>query len=381
MVKVREDQPLTEDGRVDVERWIERLQCEVPLHDVGKMRKACELAETLEREADRPHRVWLEQGSSFRMGLEMADILSELRLDQEALVAAVLYRAAREGMLTLDRVEQLFGAEVARLIDGALQMAAIDRVQITSDGAGQHNQQENVRKMLVAMIDDVRVALIKIAERTSALRQVRNAPREKRIRVAREVFDVYAPLAHRLGIGHLKWELEDLSFRHLHEDDYKAIAKLLAEKRLDRDYYINEVVETLKGLMDAQGIARYQVDGRAKHIYSIWRKMQRKHIDFSQVNDIRAVRILVPEVSDCYAMLGIVHSRWHHVPNEFDDYIANPKQNGYQSLHTAVFGPENKVLEIQIRTFAMHEEAELGVCAHWCYKGHDTGGKSSSYDD
>lgn len=381
MVKVREDQPLTEDGRVDIERWIKRLHRDAALQDVGQMRTACELAEALERQAERPHRAWLDEGASFRMGLEMADILAELRLDQPALVAAVLYRAVREGRLALDEVERRFGSEVMGLIDGVLQMATIDRVQMSAQGPNQPDQQDNLRKMLVAMVDDVRVALIKIAERTAALRQVQNAPVEKRTRVAREVFDIYAPLAHRLGIGHLKWELEDLSFRYLHEDDYKAIARLLAEKRLDRDRYIEEVVETLKGLMDAQGIERYQVDGRAKHIYSIWRKMQRKRIDFSQVNDIRAVRILVPDVGDCYAMLGTVHSRWHHVPNEFDDYIANPKPNGYQSLHTAVFGPENKVLEIQIRTFAMHDEAELGVCAHWRYKGHDTGGKSTSYED
>jgi len=188
-------------------------------------------------------------------------------------------------------------------------------------------------------------------------------------------------LAHRLGIGQINWELEDLSFRYLHEDEYKAIAKLLAEKRLDRDRYIHDVVETLKSLMEAQHIHRYDVSGRAKHIYSIWRKMKRKRIDFSQVHDVRAVRILVPEVTDCYTVLGIVHSRWHHVPNEFDDYIANPKKNGYQSLHTAVLGPENKVLEIQIRTFAMHDEAELGVCAHWRYKGHDTNAKSRSYEE
>lgn len=381
MVKVREEQPLTEDGRVDIERWVERLQDEVTLQDVGQVRMACELAESLERQAGRPHKDWLKQGSGFRMGLEMADILAELRLEQPALVAAVLYRAVREELLELEDVERRFGGEVMTLIDGVLRMAAIDLVQPSASGMSQHDQQDNLRKMLVAMIDDVRVALIKIAERTIALRQVQEAPREKRIRVAREVFDIYAPLAHRLGIGHLKWELEDLSFRYLHEDDYKAIACQLAEKRQDRDRYIKAVVETLKGLMEAQGIRRYQVDGRAKHIYSIWRKMQRKHIDFSQVHDIRAVRILVPDVGDCYAMLGIVHSRWHHVPDEFDDYIANPKKNGYQSLHTAVFGPENKVLEIQIRTFAMHEEAELGVCAHWRYKGHDTGGKSSSYED
>lgn len=381
MVKVREDQPLTESGKVDIQQWLTRLQEDVRLREPERLLQACELADQLEREAPRTHRVWLSPGSSFRMGLEMADILADLKLDQATLEAAVLYRAVREGLLSLDGVTKRFGDEVAKLIDGVLQMAAISYPLAPNHGMSQHNQQENLRKMLVNMVGDVRVALIKIAERTCALRQVKDAPREKCLQVAREVADIYAPLAHRLGIGQIKWELEDLSFRYLHEDEYKAIAKLLAEKRLDRDRYIHDVVETLKTLMEAQHIHRYDVSGRAKHIYSIWRKMKRKRIDFSQVHDVRAVRILVPEVTDCYTVLGIVHSRWHHVPNEFDDYIANPKKNGYQSLHTAVMGPENKVLEIQIRTFAMHDEAELGVCAHWRYKGHDTNAKSRSYEE
>ncbi|CAM3719518.1 GTP diphosphokinase [Halomonas casei] len=381
MVKVREDQPLTASGQVDIQQWLTRLQEDVRLRDPERLVDACKLAETLETEAPRTHRVWLSPGSSFRMGLEMADILGDLKLDQATLEAAVLYRSVREGLLSLEGVSKRFGSEVSSLIDGVLQMAAISYPVAPDHAMGQHNQQENLRKMLVNMIGDVRVALIKIAERTCALRQVKDAPLEKCLQVAREVADIYAPLAHRLGVGQLKWELEDLSFRYLHEDEYKAIAKLLAEKRLDRDRYIHDVVETIKALMEAQHIHRYDVDGRAKHIYSIWRKMKRKRIDFSQVNDVRAVRILVPEVTDCYTVLGIIHSRWHHVPNEFDDYIANPKKNGYQSLHTAVMGPENKVLEIQIRTFAMHEEAELGVCAHWRYKGHDTNAKSRSYEE
>jgi len=381
MVKVREEQPLTDHGRVDIDLWVARLQEDVKLADPEQLAEACRLAEALELDSALPHKAWLKDGSSFRMGLEMADILGELRLDQTAIEAAVLYRAVREKLLRLEQVAKRFGAEVASLIDGVLQMAAISTPQANTQGLQQQDQQDNLRKMLVNMIDDVRVALIKISERTCALRQVRDAPREKRLQVAQEVFDIYAPLAHRLGVGHLKWELEDLSFRYLHEEEYKAIAKQLAEKRLDRDRFINDVVETLKALMAAQGIERFLVDGRAKHIYSIWRKMKRKRIDFSQVHDIRAVRILVPDVSDCYTMLGIVHSRWHHVPDEFDDYIANPKKNGYQSLHTAVIGPENKVLEIQIRTFTMHDEAELGVCAHWRYKGHDTSAKSDSYEE
>ena len=381
MVKVREDQPLTSSGKVDIQQWLARLQEDVRLRDPDRLAQACEWAQRLEDEAPDTHRVRSGPRSSFRMGLEMADILGELKLDQTALEAAVLYRSVREALITLEAVEKRFGSEVAGLIDGVLQMAAISQPYTPNNTMNQHNQQENLRKMLVNMVDDVRVALIKIAERTCALRQVKDAPLEKSLQVAREVSDIYAPLAHRLGIGQIKWELEDLSFRYLHENDYKAIAKLLAEKRLDRDRYITEVMDTLKQLMEAQHIHHYDVSGRAKHIYSIWRKMQRKKIDFSQVHDIRAVRILVPEVTDCYTVLGIVHSRWHHVPNEFDDYIANPKKNGYQSLHTAVFGPESKVLEIQIRTFAMHDEAELGVCAHWRYKGHDTNAKSRSYEE
>ncbi len=381
MVKVREDQPLTSSGKVDIQQWLARLQEDVRLRDPDRLAQACEWAQKLEDEAPDTHRVRSGPRSSFRMGLEMADILGELKLDQTSLEAAVLYRSVRETLITPQAVEKRFGSEVASLIGGVLQMAAISQPYTPNNTMNQHNQQENLRKMLVNMVDDVRVALIKIAERTCALRQVKNAPLEKSLQVAREVSDIYAPLAHRLGIGQIKWELEDLSFRYLHENDYKAIAKLLAEKRLDRDRYITEVMDTLKQLMEAQHIHHYDVSGRAKHIYSIWRKMQRKKIDFSQVHDIRAVRILVPEVTDCYTVLGIVHSRWHHVPNEFDDYIANPKKNGYQSLHTAVFGPESKVLEIQIRTFAMHDEAELGVCAHWRYKGHDTNAKSRSYEE
>ncbi|WP_027349628.1 GTP diphosphokinase [Halotalea alkalilenta] len=380
MVKVREDQPLLADGRVDIPAWVEHLNQEVRLSDPSELRRACEFAERITIDAAKRYPAWREVGSNFRAGLEIADILSELHLDQPTLVAAVLYRCVRKELTSLEEVERLFGTEVAGLIDGVLKMAAISQLQAPQSGLSQHNQQENLRKMLVTMIDDVRVALIKIAERTTMLRQVRNDSREKCQRVAREVFDIYAPLAHRLGIGQIKWELEDLSFRYLHEAEYKAIAKQLAEKRLDRDHYIGEVKSTITGLLEAQGIARYQVDGRAKHIYSIWRKMKRKRIDFSQVYDVRAVRVLVPEVADCYTVLGLIHSRWHHVPNEFDDYIANPKRNGYQSLHTAVLGPDHKVLEIQIRTFAMHEDAELGVCAHWRYKGTDVDSRSSGYE-
>ena len=380
MVKVREEHPQNEDGSVDINRWLARFPANSGF-DISILQAACDLSYQAEQRAIAvSDKAWDEHTSSFRIGLEMADILADLQLDQETLIAAILYRAVREEKLQIEVVAQNFGEEIVHLINGVLRMAAMSRV-ITGDNPvlGQAEaQKDNIRKMLVALVDDVRVALVKLAERTCAIRMVKNNP-AKRYRVAREVHDVYAPLAHRLGIGHIKWELEDLSFRYLQPVAYKKIAKLLDEKRLARQSYINEIVGRLNTGLTDSGIEA-ELSGRAKHIYSIWRKMQRKGIGFSQVYDIRAVRILVPDVRDCYAALGLVHGLWRNIPNEFDDYIANPKDNGYRSLHTAVIGPEGKALEIQIRTFSMHEEAEFGICAHWRYKGSDNQG-GTSYEE
>lgn len=384
MVKVREEHPENDDGSVNIERWLRRL----PVHagaDFGRLRKACEVSLRAERDylAKAPQdseNTWSDTASSFRTGLDMAEILAELHLDQDSLVAAILYRAVREEKLSIDSVAEQFGDDIKGMIDGVARMAAMSRV-VASDQPvlGQAEaQKDNIRKMLVALVDDVRVALIKLAERTCAIRSVKNNPK-KRYLVAREVHDIYAPLAHRLGIGHIKWELEDLSFRYIQPVAYKKIARLLDEKRLDRQRYIDSVITSLRQSLSAAGIEA-ELSGRAKHIFSIWRKMQRKGIGFSQVYDIRAVRVLVPDMRDCYAALGIVHGLWRNVPNEFDDYIANPKDNGYRSLHTAVIGPEGKVLEVQIRSFSMHEEAEFGVCAHWRYKGSDNQG-GTSYEE
>ncbi|MDK2777648.1 MAG: GTP diphosphokinase [Pseudomonadota bacterium] len=380
MVKVREDHPLLHDGSLDVSSWLEKIQQEHDVRDPETLGRALTLAKQLSDEAIANRTYW--SIDSVQMGIDMTQILLDLRLDTASLVAAMLYRAVREGRLSLQKVEREFGEEVAKLVEGVLRMAAISAIQNSSGDVvlGQRQAQvENLRKMLVAMIDDVRVALIKLAERTSAIRAVKDGPEDKRRKVAEEVFNVYAPLAHRLGIGHLKWELEDLAFRYLQPDAYKKIARLLDEKRLARQDYIEEVVNRLRDELMGSGI-KCDVYGRAKHIYSIWRKMNRKNLDFSQIYDIRAVRILVPELKDCYAALGIVHGLWRHIPNEFDDYIANPKENGYRSLHTAVIGPEGKVLEVQIRTHAMHEDAELGVCAHWLYKGTDINAKDQGYE-
>ena len=383
MVQVRAIYPTNSDGSVDIDAWIERIHQRVPLPSPQVLREACEWALQLEQDAVAAENIWAEGANSYTTGLEMAEILAELKLDQDSLVAAVIYRAVRERKTDLPAVAHRFGEVVAGLVDGVQRMAAISVSQNPSKAAAfsSQSQVENLRKMLVTMVDDVRVALIKLAERTCAIRAVKDAPEEKRYRVAREVFDIYAPLAHRLGIGHIKWELEDLSFRYIEPLQYKQIAQLLDERRLDRQEYIDEVMGQLREQLEEAGI-QAEITGRAKHIYSIWRKMRSKNIDFSQVYDVRAVRVLVPLVRDCYTSLGIVHSLWRHIPKEFDDYIANPKENGYRSLHTAVVGPGGKVMEVQIRTQGMHEEAELGVCAHWRYKGTDTPSSSSNaYED
>jgi len=383
MVKVREDYIEDSGGEAAIDQWLDKISKIVDFGDVEKVRRACTTSLQIEAQSVQEDRVWAKEHNSFKIGLEMAQILVELELDQNAIIAAILYRAVREGKVALETIQNDFGEETAKLINGVMQMAAISATHRPFKGSvlGQSQGQiDNVRKMLVTMIDDVRVVLIKLAERTCAIRAVKDASSEKRQRVAREVFDIYAPLAHRLGIGYIKWELEDLSFRYLHSSAYMKIAKLLDERRVDRDSFVKKMTSKLELELENAHI-KGEVEGRSKHIYSIWRKMRRKNLDFSEIYDIRAFRILVPSDQDCYAVLGVVHSLWRHIPYEFDDYIANPKENGYRSLHTAVIGPEGKVMEVQIRTPAMHEEAELGVCAHWRYKGTDVKSRSSGYEE
>jgi len=385
MVKVREDYPVTEGGYIDITQWSQRIIDTAGLDDksLPLLIQAADMANSAEQQVSASDNLWFGRVSSFLTGLEMTDILADLHLDLDPLLAAILYRSVREQKLSITIVRESFGETVAKLIDGVLRMAAISSLRNDSEhevfGKQSAEQTNNVRKMLVAIVDDVRVALIKLAERTCAIRAVKDADSPKRLSVAKEVADIYAPLAHRLGIGHIKWELEDLSFRYLKPNEYKHIAKLLDEKRLDRQSYIDKVIDTITTQITKNNI-HADISGRAKHIFSIWRKMQRKGIGFSEVYDIRAVRILVPTTKDCYEVLGIIHTLWRNIPHEFDDYIAAPKENGYRSLHTAVFGPDNKILEVQIRSETMHEEAEFGVCAHWRYKGTDTKQTTDSYE-
>jgi GTP pyrophosphokinase len=383
MVKVREEQPQFVDGRVDLELWLSNLGQDNPGLNLERIRQVCELSEQAEEKAIVTNTMWAEGRSSYRIGLEMTDILSELKVDEDGLVAAIIYRAVRENQITLNHVRKQFGEEVAGLVEGVLKMAAISNIQFGTRKlilGEKSDQLEQARHMLVALVDDIRVALIKLAERTCAIRGIAASTPEKRISLAREIFEIYAPLAHRLGIGHLKWELEDLSLRYLEPLSYKRIAAQLDEKRGARESYIDEVIAGLDQKLRLVGIDA-KLEGRAKHIYSIWRKMRKKGISFSEVSDVRAVRLLVKEVDDCYRALGVVHSLWRNIPHEFDDYIANPKENGYKSLHTAVIGPEGKVLEVQIRTEDMHNEAEFGVCSHWQYKSPGDTVESNSYEE
>jgi GTP pyrophosphokinase len=309
----------------------------------------------------------------------VAQILADLGLDHEAIAAAILHDVVEDTKAGLDELTRDFGPRVAALVDGVTKMKVIQEFQTEGrDARRQHAQAESLRKMLLAMAEDVRVVFIKLADRLHNMRTLSALPEEKQRRIARETMDVFAPLANRLGIWQLKWELEDLAFRYLEPATYKRIAALLSERRVDREAYIERFVDWLTRSLKEAGV-KAEVSGRPKHICSIWRKMQRKNMDFDHIYDVRAVRVLVDDVRDCYAALGVVHSAWQYVPGEFDDYIATPKENNYQSIHTAVIGPQGKTVEVQIRTHDMHRQSELGVAAHWRYKEGRRGDKQ--FDD
>jgi len=313
-------------------------------------------------------------------GKEMVEILAPLNLDTESLVASLYAPLIEAGAINLDKLPDDTSKTLRVLLQNVHQMQSISDLQHFQHGQPDGNQIDNVRRMLLSMVEDVRAVLIKLAERICYLREVKNADEETRVLAAKECAEIYAPLANRLGIGQLKWELEDISFRYLHPQTYKALAKQLDERRLDRENYISAFVEELQQLLREQDIDA-EVYGRPKHIYSIWRKMQKKHLQFDQLFDIRAVRILTDSLKDCYGALGVVHTRWRHLASEFDDYVATPKPNGYQSIHTVVVGPDNKNVEIQIRSHDMHDDAELGVAAHWMYKEGASAGKRHGFEE
>lgn len=312
-------------------------------------------------------------------GCDMVEILVELRMDLDSLIAGFLYPSIQQSVFEIEDIAERFGDNVVQLLLSSQQMEAMHLIQknaLHRDGG----QIDTIRRMLMAIVEDVRAVVIKLSERICYLRNVKNADEETRVLAAKETNTIYAPLANRLGIGQLKWELEDLSFRYLHPQAYKDIAKLLEDKRADREEYMSNFVESVNSKL-AEAHIDAEVEGRPKHIYSIWRKMQKKNYDFEHLYDIRAVRVITQKLTDCYAALGIIHTSWYHLHREFSDYVATPKPNGYQSIHTVVVGPEGKAIEIQIRTEKMHSDAELGVAAHWKYKEQGGSAKNSGYDN
>lgn len=300
--------------------------------------------------------------------LATAMILADLRMDTPTLAAALLHDVVEDTPYTHAQLEADFGPEIARLVDGVTKLRHIDHLSGLSDrNVREDARAESLRKMFLAMVDDVRVVLIKLADRLHNMRTLGSLEEEKRKQIARETLEIFAPLANRLGIWKIKSELEDLAFRYLDPEKYHEITTLLNERGADRDRYIETVIVQVQQELEKAGI-KAEVSGRPKHVYGIYRKMQRKGVDFEQIYDVRAIRIIVPTVRDCYAALGVVHGKWSPIPGEFDDYIATPKDNMYRSLHTAVIGPGGKPLEVQIRTYEMHYTAEYGIAAHWRYK-------------
>jgi len=306
--------------------------------------------------------------------LEVAAILAEMRLDEASIVTGLLHDTIEDTLATKGEIAELFGNEIAELVDGVTKLS-----QFTAGNTQEEKQAENFRKMVVAMAKDIRVLLVKLADRTHNMRTLEHMNAEKQERIARETLDIYAPLANRLGIQWVKTELEELSFKYLRPSDYAELEKKVEARAQERDKFIAEVVGIIRGKLDEAGI-QGEVYGRVKHLYSIWRKMQIQNIDFEQIHDVIAFRVIVQDVAHCYETLGLVHSLWKPVPGRFKDFIAIPKPNMYQSLHTTVIGPRAERIEIQIRTQEMHKIAEEGVAAHWAYKESKRGEGPSAKD-
>jgi len=357
MVKVRADLPRTPQGGVNLPLWVEQLVAEHDHLDAARLQAVGD---------------WLfdHQAELLPVGLELAELVAELKMDLSSVLAALVYRGVREDRFEQAELVAVVGEGAARIARAVADLATSSLLEMSNSPLLEKEQQdqvENIKRMLISMINDPRVAVVKLAERVMVLRHAKNYEAGRRKRIAAEASQVFAPLAGRLGIWQLKWELEDLALRYTHEQAYQGIARQLRAKRAEREVQVEHMIDQVRGLLRGHGIDAV-VYGRAKHIYSIWRKMQSKAVSFDQVYDVRAVRVVVDNLAECYAALGVLHATWPHIPSEFDDYIANPKENGYQSIHTAVTAADGRTLEIQIRTVAMHEDAELGVCAHWSYK-------------
>ncbi len=359
MVKINQFESNNEAGVSDVTKLIDFLSDGCNQEDLKKLKHVLELINSK-----------LDKNQLYQ-SLDIASTLYDLKMDPKSVLAGLLVISVRKNFINCEDISYQINKDVAELVIGITKMDAISGIQEKIDiNTNQFNtdaKADAIRKMLIAMVKDPRVVVIRLCEHLSELKSLSKFSPKEQKKLARETKLIYAPLANRLGIGQIKWQLEDFALRYLEPGVYKEIASLLAEKRIDRDKYIKDFISNLEAKLSSEKIEA-QVTGRVKHIFSIWRKMKRKNLEFDEVYDIRAVRILTNSVRDCYAALGMVHSLWSHIPKEFDDYIAMPKENGYQSLHTAVIGPSGKIVEVQIRTHEMDNDSELGVAAHWRYK-------------
>ena len=358
MVRVRDALPRDANGHIDTQRWQQLVCAEQPQLNPRSLNGILIALENLN---DR---------QLLEAGIDLAQLLIELQLESDAVLVGLVYRAWRFRRFDATTLETLVGQEGLGLARDVERLGRASHLPLADDpvlAGGASEQIDNVRHLLESLIGDARVALIKLAERVVVLRLAKTLPVAEQRRLGEESQALFAPLAGRLGIWRLKWAIEDLAFRYLEPEIYKRVAGQLDGRREERELRIAELVVQLRSMLEGAGVLS-EVSGRAKHIYSIWRKMQEKHLDVAEVYDVRALRVLVDTPADCYAALGAIHTAWTHLPAEFDDYIANPKDNGYQSIHTAVIGPFDQVLEVQIRTHSMHAEAEFGVCAHWSYK-------------
>jgi GTP pyrophosphokinase len=362
MAKFKPDFSYLPDGSLELNIWLDKIKAIYQLNEVSHLKQASEFALQF------THGMTTFYGQPYiEHGLNTAQLLLGLKLDQETAAAAILSSAITQFTPAIEeKIKKTFGPHIAKLVMGVKQTDLISTLS-TNVTNRNHLQSDKLRKMLLTMAADIRVVIIKLAERLCLMIGIKHIPFGERKKYAQEVLDIYAPLANRLGIGQLKWELEDMAFHYLDPAGYKTIAKFLAEKRGDREERIQYLIQYLQEKLDQTDICA-TVTGRAKHIYSIYLKSQRKDFNYQDIYDYSAVRILVDHIEDCYKALSLVHSIWPPIMGEFDDYIANPKPNGYQSIHTAVIGEDNKYFEIQIRTYAMHEESEHGVAAHWVYK-------------
>lgn len=352
------------DMPMDINTWLSHLTRELSADDADLLRRACYQVENLCKHEQR-----LSGENTLSYLCSVVEILLAMGMDTQTLVAAILHEAVSNQHLSPSQVREEYGDKVAQLIEGIAKMSFINALQNSLDQSGEDKQTQNekLRRMILAMVEDVRVMLVKFAERLHDMRMLKNLDRQQQLRIARETLDIFSPLANRLGIWQVKWELEDLSLRFLEPDSYQRIARLLDSRRIDREAYVDEMMQKVRELL-VQSQVKADISGRPKHIYSIWKKMQRKKSEFHKLFDVLAIRILVNSVGECYQVLGLIHTHFPPVPDTFDDYIGRPKNNDYRSLHTAVIGPEDKIFEVQIRTHEMHHHAEFGVASHWRYK-------------